>query len=54
MDDALKTRGIVYLNVEAWLLFAPTPSKFLAARLRPARAFAIAENVATVRLRMNN
>jgi len=24
MDDALKTRGIKYLNVETWLLFAPT------------------------------
>jgi len=28
MDDALKTRGIVYLNFESWLLFVP-PSKFL-------------------------
>ena len=32
VDDILKTRGIVYLNVETWLLFAP-PSKFLATRL---------------------
>jgi len=23
MDDALKTRGIIYLNVETLLLFAP-------------------------------
>ena len=23
MDDALKTRGIIYLNVETWLLFSP-------------------------------
>jgi len=28
MDDALKTRGIIYLNFESWLLFVP-PSKFL-------------------------
>ena len=27
MDDALKTRGIIYLNVETWLLFAPLPIK---------------------------
>ena len=33
MDDALKTRGIIYLNVETWLLFAPPPSKFLSTRL---------------------
>jgi len=32
MDDALKTRGFIHLNVETWLLFAP-PSKFLATRL---------------------
>ena len=29
---ALKTRGINYVNVQTWLLFAP-PSKFLATRL---------------------
>jgi len=29
VDDALKTRGIISLNVETALLFAP-PSKFLA------------------------
>jgi len=23
VDDALKTRGIKYLNVDTWLLFAP-------------------------------
>ena len=23
MDDTLKTRGLIYLNVETWLLFAP-------------------------------
>jgi len=23
MDDALKTRGIIYLNVETWMLFVP-------------------------------
>jgi len=23
VDDALKTRGIKYVNVEAWLLFSP-------------------------------
>jgi len=23
MDDAVKTRGIVYWNVESWFLFAP-------------------------------
>jgi len=23
MDDVLKTRGIKYLNVDAWMLFAP-------------------------------
>jgi len=33
MDDALKTRGIIYLNVETWLLFVPPPSKSLAMRL---------------------
>jgi len=32
VDDALKTRGIIYSNVEIWLLFAPL-SKFLATRL---------------------
>jgi len=32
MDDALKTRGIKYLNEETWLLFAPL-SKYLATRL---------------------
>jgi len=33
IDDALKTRGITYLNVETGLLFAPSVSKFLATRL---------------------
>jgi len=23
MDDALKTRNIIYFNVESWFLFAP-------------------------------
>jgi len=32
VEDALKTRGIIYLNVETSLLFAPL-SKFLATRL---------------------
>jgi len=27
MDVALKTRGINYLNIESWLLFAPPPIK---------------------------
>jgi len=27
MDVALKTRGINYLNIETWLLFAPPPIK---------------------------
>jgi len=29
MDDALKTRGIEYLNVETGLLFAPHYKNFL-------------------------
>jgi len=33
MDNALKTRGITYWNVENWVLFAPPLSKFLATRL---------------------
>jgi len=28
MDDALKTRGIIYLNVETWLLFATPYQNF--------------------------
>jgi len=32
LDDALKTRAIIYFNDETWLLFAPL-SKFLATRL---------------------
>jgi len=40
MDDALKTRGIEYLNVETWLLFAPL-SEFLTTRLPLARAEAV-------------
>jgi len=28
VDDALKTRGIVYSNVEIWLLFAPPYQNF--------------------------
>jgi len=32
IDDALKTRAIICLNVETWLLFAPL-SKVLAMRL---------------------
>ena len=28
MDVALKTRGIIYLNVETWLLFAPPYQNF--------------------------
>jgi len=41
MDDILKTRGIIYLNVETWLLFArpikisgyaPGPSKGILSR----------------------
>jgi len=28
MDDALKTRGNIYLNVETWLLFAPSNQNF--------------------------
>jgi len=32
MDDALKTRGTKYLNIDTWLLFAHL-SKFLATRL---------------------
>jgi len=32
MDDALKTRNIIYFNVESWFLFA-TLSKILATRL---------------------
>jgi len=39
MDDALKTRAIIYLNVETWLLFAPL-SKFLATRLTATRTIA--------------
>jgi len=31
MNDALKARGIIYLNVENWLVFAP-PCKLLATR----------------------
>jgi len=31
MDDALKIRGVKYLNVETWLLFPPV-SKFLSTR----------------------
>jgi len=30
VEDALQTRGIIYLNVETSLLFTPPPSKFLA------------------------
>jgi len=30
VEDALKTRGIIYLNVETSLLFAPPLPKFLA------------------------
>jgi len=33
VDDALKTKGVEYLNVETWLLFAPFVSKFLATLL---------------------
>ena len=33
MDDVLKIRAILCLNVETWLLFAPHLSKFLATRL---------------------
>jgi len=29
MNDALKARGIIYLNVENWLVFAPPPVNFL-------------------------
>jgi len=32
MDDVIETMGIIYLNVETWLLLAPL-SKFLATRL---------------------
>jgi len=39
MDDALKTRGNKYLNVETRLLFAPLP-KFLATRLPRGHEFA--------------
>jgi len=28
MDDALKTRDIIYLNFETWLLFAPPYQNF--------------------------
>jgi len=35
MDYGLKTRGIKYLNVGTWLLFAPL-SRFLATRLAEA------------------
>jgi len=28
MDDILKTKGIIYLNVESWLLFAPPNQNF--------------------------
>jgi len=28
IDDALKTRGIKYLNTDTWLLFAPPLSNF--------------------------
>jgi len=28
MDNALKTRGITYLNAETWLLFAPPYQNF--------------------------
>jgi len=35
MDDALKTRGIIYLNIETWLLFAPPPYKNLWLRASP-------------------
>jgi len=27
LDDALKTSGMIYSNVETWLLFAPSPIK---------------------------
>ena len=27
INDALKTKGITYLNIKTWLLFAPSPSK---------------------------
>jgi len=27
VDDALKTRGIKYLNVQIWLLYSPPPDK---------------------------
>jgi len=33
VDDALKSMGIIYLNVDTLLLFAPRQSKFLATRL---------------------
>jgi len=36
VDDALKTRAIIYLNVETSLLFAPL-SKFLATCLSRSR-----------------
>jgi len=32
-DDALKTRGIKYSNVETWFLLAPPQSKFMATPL---------------------
>jgi len=33
MDDALKTRGVIYFNVETWWLFANPLSKFMDTRL---------------------
>ena len=35
MDDILKTRGITYLNVETWVLFAPYKNFWLRACTRP-------------------
>jgi len=42
VDDALKTRGIICLNVETSLLFAP-PSKFLATCLGVTQALSPSE-----------
>jgi len=45
MDDILKTRGIIYSNVEIWLLLAPL-SNFLATRQRAT----VSDRVASQRL----
>jgi len=42
VDDALKTRGNIYLYVESSLLFAPPLSKFLATCLRAIEPFCVA------------